>query len=269
MHEERDLFSQLRNSSELLPSKEFTQKTMSDLIDEEKKYSRKKKIYRHFRLSLALLTSAALVFWLVLGSGSSIVHSLKDTIQTGTPVDEKQVEIYLYHTHSKESFISELGVEDASQAHSKQINISMVGEYLTNALQKNGIHVKHEKHDFMSDLQQMNLQYEDSYKISRSYVAETLQQNKQSLDMIIDIHRSSEPRKDTTMDSEGKSFGRVSFFISPNIENADMIRNFADLVHEKIEERVPGLSMGVFIQNNSPNKSSYNQDLFEIGRAHV
>jgi stage II sporulation protein P len=266
MHDEQYFFNHLKHSDEFLPSERFTEETRQLLLDEEEKHFKKKKFNKQASIAISLVSSLAVILWLSVGGTSFLLQSFKNTgifAVTDTVVGNSNADIFIYHTHSQESFLSETGVTNADLAHSKEVNISLVGEHLARSLVKNGLRVQHEKRDFVSELNKKNLDYFQSYEISRTSVAEVLNSNRQSLDMIIDIHRDSQPREVTTLEYEGDSYGEISFFISSYAENKDEVLAFAKIVHEKIEEKIPGLSNGIFVKNSSPVQSTYNQDLFD------
>ncbi|WP_456273757.1 stage II sporulation protein P [Bacillus sp. AK031] len=266
MHDDQYFFKHLKHSDEFLPSERFTEETRLLLMDEEEKHLKKKKFNKQAALAISILSSLAAVLWLSFGGTSFLFESVKNTgIYAGldTVVENSKADIFIYHTHSRESFMSEIGVTNADQAHSKKVNISLVGERLAQSLENNGVSVQHDKRDYISELEKKNLDYSQSYKVSRSAVAEILNTNSRSLNMIIDIHRDSQTREATTLEYGGENFGKVAFFISSFAENEDEVLNFAELVHKEIEEKVPGLSRGVFVKNSSPVQSTYNQDLFD------
>ncbi|WP_187444760.1 stage II sporulation protein P [Rossellomorea vietnamensis] len=262
MHKEQDLLCQLKYAKELLPAEEFSQKTLSMLIDEEEKHYRKKKVIRFSSISFAVLASAVMLLWISFGDLASTSHSLTEKMHLGTPAENNKIEFFVYHTHSQESFIPEIGVKSIDKAHSNEVNISMVGDHLSKALTERGVEVLHEKHDFIAELKEKNLNYEKSYELSRAYVSEAVEQNEESLAMVLDIHRDSQPRKVTTLEYEGEHYGKVAFFVSSNIDNIDEVIKFTEAVNARMEEKVPGLSRGVFIKNIGSKQSTYNQDLF-------
>ncbi|MGD6967935.1 stage II sporulation protein P [Rossellomorea vietnamensis] len=262
MHKEQDSPFQLKHAKELLPAEEFSQKTLSMLVEEEERHLRKKKVYRFSSISFGVLASAVMLLWISFGGLASTSHSLTEKIHLGTPAENNKIEFFVYHTHSQESFTPEIGVESVDKAHSSEVNITMVGERLSKALTERGVKVLHEKHDFIAELKEKNLNYENSYELSRAYVSEAVEQNKESLAMVLDIHRASQPRKVTTLEYEGEHYGKVAFFVSSNIDNIDEVIKFTEAVNTRIEEKVPGLSRGVFIKNIGSNQSAYNQDLF-------
>ncbi|RIW29683.1 hypothetical protein D3H55_18060 [Bacillus salacetis] len=263
MHKNQELLSHLKHSKEFLPSKDFNQKTLSMLVDEEAKYLRKKRVYRYSYLSFSLMTSIALICWLSFGNLHSNIQDIMSTLPSTTSSSIKETEIYIYHTHSRESFIPELNnITNAEQAHNKKRNISLVGQHLAKTLKESGIKVKHEYLDFITELEDKNLDYESSYDMSRPYVTEMVKQNSDSLKMVLDVHRDSQPRNVTTFEYQGESLGRVAFFVSSNIKNFEEVKQFAEKVHQSLERKLPGMSRGVFIKNNSPVQSTYNQDLF-------
>lgn len=68
------------------------------------------------------------------------------------------------------------------------------------------------KTDIQSKLNKKGLNYARSYDESRPVVKDALASNK-NLQYIIDIHRDSRRKKDTTATIKGKSYARVAFVV--------------------------------------------------------
>jgi stage II sporulation protein P len=80
--------------------------------------------------------------------------------------------------------------------------------------------------------------------------------------MVFDIHRDSKKRSDTTINLNGKDYPTIAFIVSRSSINYEENFKFAELLHNKIEEKFPRLSRGVFVKDNPPKQNTYNQDIF-------
>lgn len=80
------------------------------------------------------------------------------------------------------------------------------------ALQSQGIGATVNKTDIQAKLSKKGLNYARSYDESRPVVQEALASNK-NLQYIIDIHRDSRRKKNTTATIKGKSYARVAFVV--------------------------------------------------------
>lgn len=82
-----------------------------------------------------------------------------------------------------------------------------------------------------------------------------------SIQYLIDIHRDSQPKKITTMNINGKSYARLFFVVGKKNENYDNNLSLAKEIKQKLEEKHPGISRGVFVKTKDDGNGAYNQDL--------
>lgn len=181
------------------------------------------------------------------------------------PAEIKNKSVFIYHTHSWESFTPLLkGVKNNNEAIStnEKVNIITVGKKLSTELNKRGIGTIHDTTDMNKKLQTRNWDYKDSYKLSREVVKGTLATNKDIL-YLIDIHRDSGTRKKTTKVINGKSYARIYFIIGKEHKNYEKNLQIAKELHQRLEENYPGISRGIFRKGKSEGNGIYNQDLSE------
>lgn len=139
-------------------------------------------------------------------------------------------------------------------------NIIAVGKKLKDELMKRGIGANHSTSNVTEELKKKNWNYNYSYALSRETVKEVMAQNS-SINYLIDIHRDSQPKKLTTTMINGKPFARLFFIVGK--ENINYERNLAlaKELNKKLEEKYPGISIGVFIKTKDDGNGVYNQDL--------
>lgn len=82
-----------------------------------------------------------------------------------------------------------------------------------------------------------------------------------SINYLIDIHRDSQPKKMTTTTINGKPFARLFFVVGKENKNYEENVHLAKELHQKLEEKYPGISRGVFIKGKNEGNGVYNQDL--------
>jgi stage II sporulation protein P len=82
-----------------------------------------------------------------------------------------------------------------------------------------------------------------------------------TIQYLIDIHRDSQPKKFTTMNINGKSFARLFFVVGKENGNYDKNLSLAKELNDKLEEKYPGISRGVFVKTKDDGNGVYNQDL--------
>nr|WP_042345791.1 stage II sporulation protein P [Bacillus massiliigorillae] len=171
--------------------------------------------------------------------------------------------VLIYHTHTYESYTPYLkGVTNADRAEHSKINVTKVGQLLQSSLESNGIGATENDTDIIKRLSNKGLKYSKAYAESRLVVQDAMAKNK-DLNYLIDVHRDSAPKKNTTITIKGKVYAKLAFIVGG--ENAQYKKNFAlaSKLHQALEKKYPGLSRGVFKQGGPGNNGVYNQDLSE------
>lgn len=170
---------------------------------------------------------------------------------------------YIYHTHTQESYLPALkGVTNPNFAHHPTVNVTKVGKKLGEELEKRGIGTVVDTTDFIGKLLKNNMEYYQAYDMSRKTVVEAMANNR-DVQYLIDIHRDSRRRNDTTVTINGVDYARVSFIIGG--ENAKYKKNLqlVTKLHELLEKKYPGLSRGTFEKKGVGTNGKFNQDLSE------
>ena len=171
--------------------------------------------------------------------------------------------VFIYNTHNRESFLPHLpDVKKPKHAYHESVNITKASEHFAKALTKHGIRSQVDTTDFTNILHEKNWDYPRSYDASREVIKEVFQTN-EHIQYVFDIHRDSLPKDKTTLDVDGKSFGKILFIIGA--ENAAYEKNLtlATELHERLEEKQPGLSRGVITKEGPGSNGLYNQDLLQ------
>jgi stage II sporulation protein P len=171
--------------------------------------------------------------------------------------------VFIYHSHSWEAFLPQLsGVTNPNEAVSfnESKNIIDVGRSLQEELIKKGIGSKHSTTNATEELKKKHWNYNQSYVLSREIVQEVLAQE-QTIQYLIDIHRDSQPKNVTTMNINGKPYARLFFVVGKENGNYDKNLSLAKELNNKLEEKYPGISRGVFVKTKDDGNGVYNQDL--------
>ncbi|GKU80793.1 stage II sporulation protein P [Niallia sp. NCCP-28] len=275
MQNEKDLFEMIKNMHPKSPNKEFIIATENKLRQKARSMKRKLMIKKVSAISSGVLFFAFAFSWLFLFSGKEVMTNALYNLgeESFSILDDNRKEknplVFIYHSHNTESFIPELNVKSANEAISDTKNVTLIGKELSRALKENNISTIHDDTDVAGILKERNLSFLDSYIVSREVLQDTLKDNK-SIAMIFDIHRDFNDRKTTTINIEGKDFGRIVFVVSKTSDNYEANREFAMILHKRLEELYPGLSRGVVEKGVNP-RNTYNQDvqknsvLLEIG----
>ncbi|WP_413379898.1 stage II sporulation protein P [Alkalihalobacillus sp. 1P02AB] len=254
--EEQDVVETLRRNNETV----FIRNGF-EIELEEKLVQRFKGKNKNRLLMPGLATTATFLFFLFIVFNQNLFEGFQSSNRTEQPL------VYIYHTHTQESFFPELDKKDEENpgsAHDKDVNISLVGQHLSSILENNEVPVLHDKTDFLKIIQQQNLEFMDSYSVSRENVKNALN-NFESIKMVFDIHRDSARREVTTTSINDEEVATLLFSLSQDHPNYQENLKFAKEMNDLLEERYPGLTRGVFSKDNfgwNDNKS-YNQDLLD------
>ena len=194
------------------------------------------------------------------------VYEEKEETEEAPPEEAEDLQdtVFIYNTHNREAFLPHLpDVDDSNLAHHGEINITKVSERMKEDLAKKGIGAIVDDTDIIGEvLLDRGWEYWKSYDASREVVAEAFSQHG-DLKYAFDIHRDSMPRDVTTKEVNGEIYARIMFVIGQ--DNPSFQKNFelAESLHNKLEEKYPGLSRGVVPQGGANNNGVYNQDLSE------
>ncbi|WP_343221423.1 MULTISPECIES: stage II sporulation protein P [Ornithinibacillus] len=191
------------------------------------------------------------------------VETPEDTPEGAPTTGDREV-VFIYNTHNYESFLPHLpGVTNPNLAQHSEVNVTLVSERLSSALEKYGIGNKLDDTDNMKLLEQNNMEYWQSYTSIRGTVQEAFANN-QDIQYIFDIHRDSLRREATTKEIDGEAYAKIAFVIGGDNENYEKNLEFASRLHKLMQEKYPGLSRGVLPPKKGAGTDGvFNQDLHE------
>jgi len=183
--------------------------------------------------------------------------STPDTQAKPTTGDRKVV--LIYHSHNRESFLPHLkpGLEP-SEAYDPETNVTLVGKRLQKKLNELGIGSVNYSPDYAATEKGYNFNY--SYKYSQKTVKEAFAANP-DIQFVFDLHRDSGSRKATTVTIDGKDYARTFFIIGQKNPNWKQNEKFAAAIHEKLEQKLPGISNGIWGKTLHDGQAEYNQSL--------
>ncbi len=172
---------------------------------------------------------------------------------------------YIYHTHSWEAYFPHLKGVDTSNANNAthpDVNVTKVGDMLKQELEARGIGTDLNNTNMNSYLKQKGYNYYTAYKGSGEIVASAMSSNK-DLAYLIDIHRDSHRKETTTITINGKAYAKIAFIVGTENPHFEKNLALAEKLHERLQEKYPGLSRGVLDQGGKGNNGVYNQDKSE------
>ncbi|MDI3327022.1 MAG: stage II sporulation protein P [Alicyclobacillaceae bacterium] len=164
--------------------------------------------------------------------------------------------VYIYHTHNRESYLPMLpGRTNFDDAYDQTKNITLVGARIVEELKKRGIPAVHTTVDYypMGD-------YSKEYTFSRKTVEEVLKRYPR-LQIILDVHRDSDPRGLTTVEIGGQTYAKIRFIIGGNNPNHDANQKLAEALKSRLDQAYPHLVRDIWAKKSTVYDATYNQDL--------
>lgn len=200
------------------------------------------------------------------GLTSNTVVKLKKS-ETNKKIETKKENptIYIYNTHQTEEYKSTSYLE-----YSVNPNVLMASYILEEQLSKKG-HVVLVEEESVSKLRTtLGLNYAGSYKVTRSMM-ENAKKNNPTLKYYIDLHRDSLTRDKTTLTVDGKSYAKILFIVGLENSNYQENLDFTNKISDLLNQKVKGLSKGIYKKEGPLVNGVYNQDfsnrviLIELG----
>ncbi|RBW70490.1 stage II sporulation protein P [Bacillus taeanensis] len=171
--------------------------------------------------------------------------------------------VYIYHTHSWESYfplLKDIDTSDANQATDSKTNITLIGEKFGKELEKRGIGVEVNKTNMGEELHKKGWNSSRAYSASRPIVQSAMANN-QDLKFFFDLHRDSLRKDKTTVTINNKAYAKTVFVIGEENGNYQENLKMANMLHTLIDEKYPGLSRGIIGKQGKGVNGVYNQDL--------
>ncbi|MFD2616657.1 stage II sporulation protein P [Terrilactibacillus laevilacticus] len=177
------------------------------------------------------------------------------------PIRKKVV--FLYHTHSWESYLPALNKKsnpNDAVSNDPSKDVLRIGKDIQDSLAKKGIGSIHDTTDKNKLLKQNGWNYNQAYQFSRSIVQGAMKKDK-DLNYLIDIHRDSSGRKLTTTTIKNQTYARIAIIIGEANPNYSANLYFAKQIHKELDKKYPGLSRGIIGKSKLEGNGVYNQDL--------
>ncbi len=254
MQNDKDLLKLLKEVYPQSPSKNFINATEENLRQRARRMKRQLIIKRFSVITSGVLLSIVILSWLFVFNNISLNNVENQNASIITNKGEPSV--FIYHSHNTESFIPENSDSKENKMFSETKNVTLVGEALSRELQKQQIQVIHDDTNIAALLKEKDLAFADSYMVSSEKLQQVIKNN--PIKMVFDIHRDSNSRKATTITINGKEYAQILFEVSKTSSNYEKNKQFALLLHEKLEQLYPGLSRGV-VEKDGNHSNEYNQ----------
>lgn len=168
--------------------------------------------------------------------------------------EEKTPLIYIYNSHQTEEYTPSSFVE-----YSVMPTVQMNNYILEEKLEEANYNTIVEEKNIKQVLNEHGWNYAGSYNASRIFLEEA-KDNYPTLKYFIDVHRDSLPKERTTVTIDNKNFASILFLIG--LENPNYSENlaFTEKINEKINEKYPTLSKGIYKKQGEGVNGVYNQD---------
>ena len=198
------------------------------------------------------------------GLTSNTVVKLKKS-ETNKEICHLLKYIYIYNTHQTEEYKPTSYLE-----YSVNPNVLMASYILEEQLSKKG-HVVLVEEESVSKLRTtLGLNYAGSYKVTRSMM-ENAKKNNPTLKYYIDLHRDSLTRDKTILTVDGKNYAKILFIVGLENSNYQENLDFTNKISDLLNQKVKGLSKGIYKKEGPLVNGVYNQDfsnrviLIELG----
>lgn len=163
--------------------------------------------------------------------------------------------IYIYNTHQTEEYKARNFIEESVKP-----TVQMNNYILEDVFTKAGYNTLVEERNIKEVLNSNHWNYAASYKASRVFLESTKKENP-TLKYFLDVHRDSLPKDKTTTTINDKSYAKILFIVG--LENPNYIENlnFTEKINQKLIEKYPNLSKGIYKKTGHGVNGVYNQDI--------
>ena len=165
--------------------------------------------------------------------------------------------IYIYNSHQTEEYAASNFLE-----YTVNPTVMMADYIMEDVFSKNKLITLVEEAKIKDILTKNGWKYSYSYKASRILMEEA-KKNNPSLKYFVDVHRDSLVKDKTTVEIKGKSYAKTIFLIGLENPHYEKNLNFTSKINDKLNEKYPGLSKGIYKKGGRGVNGVYNQDFSE------
>lgn len=171
-------------------------------------------------------------------------------------IDTKPL-IYIYNSHQTEEYAPSSFLE-----YSVNPTVMMADYIMEEIFSKNNLVSLVEERKVKDILAENGWKYSYSYEASRILMEEA-KKNNPSLKYFVDVHRDSLKKDKTTVEINGKSYAKTIFLIGLENPKYEQNLDFTSKINDKLNEKYPGLSKGIYKKGGAGVNGVYNQDFSE------
>ena len=168
--------------------------------------------------------------------------------------ESKDPLIYIYNTHQTEEYETSTILD-----YSIKPTVTISNYILEEIFNKNKLYTYVEESNIKEILNKNSWSYSYSYKATR-ILLEQRKLEYPTLKYFIDIHRDSITKDKTTVVINNKSYAKILFLIG--LENPNYQENliFTEKLNNKINQKYPNLTKGIYKKGGPGVNGVYNQD---------
>lgn len=173
--------------------------------------------------------------------------------------------IYIYNSHQTEEYQANSFAENEVGP-----TVMMASYIMQDVFDKNQYKTLVEERSIKDLLRQNNWRYYRSYDASRIYLNDSKEKNP-TIKYFIDVHRDSLNKEKTTITINDKNYAKTIFLIGTENPSYQENLEFTTRINNKLNEKYPNLSKGIYQKGGDGVNGVYNQDnskytiLLEIG----
>lgn len=184
---------------------------------------------------------------------SLVLNNVIKEVDFMVNIDENlPAKVYIYSSHQSEEYI------DVDYSKYKS-GVTMASNLLKESLVEKGIDTVVESADFVEFMRINNYTHAYSYVASRYFIEPVIRKN--NFELIIDLHRDSNSKRDSTIVIDDKSYAKVLFVIGLENDNYNLNLKLTETINNMINSKYPGLSRGIYKKEGPLVDGVYNQDL--------
>ncbi len=186
-----------------------------------------------------------------------------ETSKSTKPEGSTPVRILVYHSHTTEAYLEEVGTRGeklASRSGNYYLTVNYVGEVLCDKLAEYGIDSDHDKNNNEAE------GYGRAYILSKEGIYRMIEENGE-YSVYIDLHRDSYSKgSKPTVEIDGRSVARIMLVVGGRSEHGEADRALAEKLMKALNEIHPQLCEKVlWVSSSDYNQISDTSLLIEIG----
>lgn len=173
--------------------------------------------------------------------------------------------VYIYNTHQTEGYAGE-----GLKKYNITPNVLMASYLLNEKLKTRNIDSIVQEQSISEYMNLNNMNYKDSYKASRFFLNQAMQEHN-TYKLFIDLHRDSLKKDKTTININNKNYATAVFVVGLDHNNYQLNLDIATKISNLMNKRAPNVSKGIIKKSGKNVNGIYNQDvggnvvLIEIG----